>query len=318
MAVAMPKPVAEAVNHVMTKVKNVEKGGTNQFHNYKYARMEDLLFQVQPAMAEAGLIITQHEVSISTLAGDALMAIQYAFTISHKSGESWLAPIHQTGVSAIRTPKGNLDDKCVNKCHTAARKYFILGLFQIPAGDLPDADNDGDVSDKPQATSQRAAPKPPPPKADPTPIDDEVPFTEPTHAQRAAAEAKTVTDSARKTAAATAEVAKMKADAAAPGPDSWKGRARAQESQGATDALIEALRKLQLSITKRGPDGAEADFVEWRLRAEKVWKRIVGADETRITEAVAQFKAAVENERAAREDGAGHDPETGELKAAAQ
>lgn len=138
----MPQAIAEAVAAIMAKVKNVEKHGENKFHNYKFAKVEDLLFQVQPALAEAGLVITQDEVSHEVLS-DALMLSTYAFSLSHKSGVTW-GPVHHTGMASLRNTKGGFDDKALNKCHTAARKYFILGLFQIPAGDLPDADTEED------------------------------------------------------------------------------------------------------------------------------------------------------------------------------
>ena len=48
--------------------------------------------------------------------------------------------LRQTGVSTCRNSKGGWDDKSLNKCHTAARKYFLLSLFQIPTGEEDDAD----------------------------------------------------------------------------------------------------------------------------------------------------------------------------------
>jgi hypothetical protein len=56
------------------------------------------------------------------------------------SGETWPQPLRQTGVSTCRNSKGGWDDKSLNKCHTAARKYFLLALFQIPTGEEEDAD----------------------------------------------------------------------------------------------------------------------------------------------------------------------------------
>lgn len=138
----MPESIALAVCNVMSVVKNVEKRGTNDFHRYKFAKVEDLLFQVQPAMVEAGLIITQDEIRHQIEDG-ALILATYAFSLSHASGATW-GPIHQTGVASLRNSKGGYDDKALNKCHTAARKYFILGLFQVPAGDLPDVDTEED------------------------------------------------------------------------------------------------------------------------------------------------------------------------------
>jgi hypothetical protein len=151
----MPEPIAAAINAVMATVKGVHKGGHNKFHDYDFARVEDLLEKVQPAMAEAGLFIVQDELSIGTLASDRLLAVRYAFRLAHKSGAIWADPIHQTGTASVLTPKGNLDDKCLNKAHTAARKYFITGLFQIPAKNMPDADNDGAPGEQDQPRGGR-------------------------------------------------------------------------------------------------------------------------------------------------------------------
>jgi hypothetical protein len=82
----MPAPIAAAINAIMTKVKNVPKDGHNEFHHYDFAKIEDLLARVQPEMAESGLIIVQHELSIGTLANDRLLAIKYAFKLVHKTG----------------------------------------------------------------------------------------------------------------------------------------------------------------------------------------------------------------------------------------
>jgi hypothetical protein len=159
----MPKAIAEAVGAIMAKVKNVEKGGFNDFHRYKFARVEDLMFQVQPAMVEAGLVITQDEIG-HEIVSDSLILATYAFSLSHKSGVTW-GPVHQTGMSNLKNTKGGFDDKALNKCHTAARKYFILGLFQVPAGDLPDADKEEDAPPaakpaQPKPEAKRTEPKP--------------------------------------------------------------------------------------------------------------------------------------------------------------
>jgi hypothetical protein len=71
---------------------------------------------------------------------DNVIAIEYAFTVAHASGETWPHTIKQTGVSTCRNSKGGWDDKSLNKCHTAVRKYFLLALFQIPTGEEDDAD----------------------------------------------------------------------------------------------------------------------------------------------------------------------------------
>jgi hypothetical protein len=150
----MPAPIAAAITDIMGAVKNVVKNGTNAFFNYKFARVEDLLFQVQPAMAEAGLVITQDEVATEVLI-EKMMKVTYAFSLSHTSGVTWACPIRLSGLASIFNHKGTLDDKAINKCNTGARKYFLMNLFQIPAGDLPDPDVD-EISGADDGTDQRS------------------------------------------------------------------------------------------------------------------------------------------------------------------
>jgi len=160
----MPGSVSNAVLEVMSRVRNVEKNGTNTFFNYKFARVEDLMVQVQPAMVEAGLLIIQSEMERVIDHDLSLLSITYAFALVHRSGEGWNDTAYHTGMASIKNHKGTVDDKAGNKCHTAARKYFLLGLLQVPVGDLPDADEDDD-----RAPARNAAP--PPSKGNPDAVE---------------------------------------------------------------------------------------------------------------------------------------------------
>lgn len=151
----MPKEMVEAIATMMVKVGYIQKKGENKFHGYKYASIEDVLDKVQPALADVGLVITQDELSHSIIADGQLMEATYAFGLSHKSGVT-APPIRHTGLAALRNTKGGYDDKALNKCHTAARKYFILGLFQIPTGLAVDPDED---EDKPHHEPAKPTPK---------------------------------------------------------------------------------------------------------------------------------------------------------------
>ena len=139
--------IAEAVLKVMSQVGYVQKKGVNSFQNYKYASIEGILEKVQPALVDCGLVIVQSEISHEIVAEGNMMEAVYEFTLHHSSGET-STPIRQTGLSSLRNSKGGYDDKALNKCHTTARKYFILGLFQIPTGLADDADAE---EDKPAA-----------------------------------------------------------------------------------------------------------------------------------------------------------------------
>jgi hypothetical protein len=112
------------------------------------------LEKIQPALVDCGLVIVQSEISHEIVAEGNLMEAVYEFTLHHSSGET-STPIRQTGLSSLRNSKGGYDDKALNKCHTTARKYFILGLFQIPTGLADDADAE---EDKPAAAPARPTP----------------------------------------------------------------------------------------------------------------------------------------------------------------
>jgi hypothetical protein len=140
LPVAKVGKISGAIAAVMGEIGIVAKQGTNQFHRYKYAQMQDILQQLTPLLAKHGLVIWQTERDRSWLDGDRVVQVQYSFRISHSSGEVWPEEMLQTGVCRARDSKGGFDDKAVNKCHTAARKYMLLALFQIPTGDVDDAD----------------------------------------------------------------------------------------------------------------------------------------------------------------------------------
>src|SRR5258708_1924752 len=129
-----------AIAAVMNEVHVVAKRGENEFHRYRYATMGDILKEITPLLGRHGIVIFQSETGRAMFDDDNVIAVEYSFTVAHASGESWPHAIKQTGVSTCRNSKGGWDDKSLNKCHTAARKYFLLALFQIPTGEEDDAD----------------------------------------------------------------------------------------------------------------------------------------------------------------------------------
>ena len=142
-----PTPVAapaatlvSAIAAVMNEVHVVAKRGENEFHRYRYATMGDILKEITPLLGRHGIVIFQSETGRAMFDDDNVIAVEYSFTVAHASGETWPHVIKQTGVSTCRNSKGGWDDKSLNKCHTAARKYFLLALFQIPTGEEDDAD----------------------------------------------------------------------------------------------------------------------------------------------------------------------------------
>lgn len=119
----------------------VVKAGENKFQNYNYARMQDILGTLTPIMSKHGIVVLQSEVNRGFMDGGNAIYATYDFTILHNSGEVWPHMQRQTGVARTRDSKGGFDDKGLNKCHTAARKYFLMALFQIPTVDEEDADS---------------------------------------------------------------------------------------------------------------------------------------------------------------------------------
>jgi hypothetical protein len=147
--------LADAIAGVMAEIKPVAKEGWNDFHKYNYARMQDLMGELTPLMGKHGVVVFQNEMDRDMFDEGRAMAVRYEFTIVHKSGEIWPERPIITGVSMCRTSNGKYDDKAFNKCHTSARKYFLLSLFQIPTDDAEDADNGGG-----EGGSQQNRPRP--------------------------------------------------------------------------------------------------------------------------------------------------------------
>jgi len=149
--------LADAIAGVMAEIKPVAKEGWNDFHKYNYARMQDLMGELTPLMGKHGVVVFQNEMDRDMFDEGRAMAVRYEFTIVHKSGEIWPERPIITGVSMCRTSNGKYDDKAFNKCHTSARKYFLLSLFQIPTDDAEDADNGGagEQQQRPRPQGQR-------------------------------------------------------------------------------------------------------------------------------------------------------------------
>src|SRR5260370_25590541 len=119
--------------------------------------MQDILQEITPLLGKHGIVIFQSETERAMFDEDNVIDVEYPFTVAHVSGEQWPQPLRQTGVSMCRNSKGGWDDKSLNKCHTAARKYFLLALFQIPTGDEADADRGESFDKNSEDDGRRAA-----------------------------------------------------------------------------------------------------------------------------------------------------------------
>lgn len=154
--------IATAISAVMAEIGVVGEGGENKFQNYKYMSYKDMFRKLTPLMGKHGLAVIPTEKSKNLFDNDAVVMGTYQFTIIHKSGEVWPFQPEWTGVSRARDSKGGFDDKALNKCATAAQKYFLKALFQIPSGeDDEDPDNhDGHVPGAPRPRGRAPVPSP--------------------------------------------------------------------------------------------------------------------------------------------------------------
>ncbi len=135
--------ILAAIAKITGDVGAIKKDGYNKFHQYDYTSAAEVQHRLQPLLAREGLVILQNEIHRDLTADGTALAVTYEFILAHESGDIYPDRLLHTGIAAARNTKGGFDDKAGNKCHTAARKYFLLGLFQIPTG-VPDADADED------------------------------------------------------------------------------------------------------------------------------------------------------------------------------
>ena len=155
--------ITAAVAKVMSEVGTIQKTGFNKFHGYHYASMADVFHAVTPLMGRHGIMYTQSEIEVKPIENNRL-AVLYEFVFSHSSGES-LPPMRFTSLVMARDSKGNYDDKALNKAHSNARKYVVVGLFNIPAGDFDEADSDENTNaNRRQEKAPVPGPSTPPPK----------------------------------------------------------------------------------------------------------------------------------------------------------
>jgi hypothetical protein len=124
------KAMADAIREIGQNP--VEKKGENTFHHYRYARIEEIMGAVNAALSKHGIIVFQSECERGFLDKGAVVYVTYEFTIWHSSGQVWPKVERSTGQSRTRDSKGGYDDKSILKCHTQARKAFLMSTFQIP------------------------------------------------------------------------------------------------------------------------------------------------------------------------------------------
>lgn len=139
--VPYPTPIdklVSAIAAVMAEIGVVEKGGEHQQQHWKYATIGNILQVLTPLMGKHGVAVFQNEGKPQF--DKQHVIVPYEFTVAHSSGQTFPEKIRKSGMSLALLNSGKWDDKCLNKASTAARKNFLLELFQVPTGDIADAD----------------------------------------------------------------------------------------------------------------------------------------------------------------------------------
>lgn len=153
----MPKEIAVAVLDVMRAVGKLAKDSKNNQGGYNYASVDAFLEAVNPACAEAGLIVCPIELSAELTTFETndhtgkvkvrrQLQFAYNFMLIHESGASWCneRDVRHVAVEAIGA-------QAYGSAQSYALKQYMRALFQIPTGD-----EDADAHDRMQATMIRA------------------------------------------------------------------------------------------------------------------------------------------------------------------
>lgn len=151
-------PLARKLALIMGGLANLEKRGWNPHFKYNYVLSTDVYECARKLMAEHGVVLFQR-MGARTRVGNlgdknAVTYIDWEFEwVDGESGERQVVPW------ASEAQDGQ--DKGINKCATAARKYFLVTQLQIPV-----EQDDADAGPPPQQAHQRngnGRQDPPPP-----------------------------------------------------------------------------------------------------------------------------------------------------------
>ncbi len=158
------------IARIMGRIDYLPKDGRNAHFGYAYATDRTVYDTVRKLLAEEGVAVIVSMVD----------AIQERYTVAGKGGdreerhtralfEFTLADgeTGQTVTCRWQAEAQGGDDKGINKCATAALKYWLLKTFVIPTGDDPDGD--APASNRPLAL-QRPTRPPAKPAPEPDPL----------------------------------------------------------------------------------------------------------------------------------------------------
>ena len=136
------KNIYQTILNIRGKVSSVLKKGTNEYHKYNYATINDVLHEVRDYCNEEGLLI--YPSGISDLLPSKEGQVE-SFTMSYTLATEDGSKIDVT----VRCSGEDKGDKKAYKANTGALKYLFIQLFLMPTEDDPENDKTGKSDDKP-------------------------------------------------------------------------------------------------------------------------------------------------------------------------
>lgn len=139
------------------KSKQITGGGPK----FKYTPVEEIADALREAMGNRGIVMVPEEVEVLT--SEAAGVTSSGNTIwRHVLRVVW----HITdGTDSLRVASvgeaNDASDKGANKAQTAARKYALIGAFQLSTGDDPDARHPEPAARRPGRSDWQGDPPPP-------------------------------------------------------------------------------------------------------------------------------------------------------------
>jgi hypothetical protein len=122
-----------AVVEVTKAIKAVQKTGKNTYSNYTYASEADLLKELRPKMAEAGICLYCKGVHPLLEVQYGYVLNKYVYVLAHGESNTQIE-VQAIGEAMDKTSKG-VSDKASYKAATGALKYVLRQTFLIETGD---------------------------------------------------------------------------------------------------------------------------------------------------------------------------------------
>lgn len=157
----MPKEVAGAIVLVMRAIGRLVRDAKNQYGGYSYASTDAFLEAINPACAEAGLIvkprcIASDVVTVEVFDKNTKQLVQkrmvqatYSFVLIHESGATWSDELERRTIMLDHT-----GPQSFGAAESYAVKVFMRSLFLVATGD-----KDADAQEQHQAEVIRATVK---------------------------------------------------------------------------------------------------------------------------------------------------------------